>query len=231
MSLYSISGLGCDCGNCVGDYIGGKKKRQQRKAKRQARRAKRKERKTRLYCKGARVKSVALSPARNAFLALIKINVKKLAVKLHSQLQNPERKRQIFQKWCKLGGNATKLESAVNKAYQKYARKKGIGQMGYMDFDGTLGVVSVATLIATASPILAALSPFLKQLAPEAAEIAEQAESVATEIEGGQEQTQEGGQEQEASGESVEGIGAMQINPWLIGGAAVAAYFIFKKRK
>lgn len=211
MALYSISGVGC-CDDCESGYIGGRKRRA-------IRRAKRRERKTRLYCKGANVKRVALSVPRNAFLSLVKLNVKKIAVKLYANLQDPNKKRALFKKWCKLGGDAKKLESAVVKAYNKYARKKG-RKIGYMDMDAQIG--SIATLIATATPIIKALLPFLKQVAP-GSTVTETAEGLTSEqpteqIEQPTEQT---------DGESV---GQIQVNPYIVGGGLLLAYLIFRKK-
>lgn len=225
MSLYSISGVGCDCDKP--GYIGGKKRRTARKARRKARRARRKARKTGVNCKGARVKAVVLAPARNAYLALVRLNVKKLAVKLAKATSTPEGRAKVHGKWCKLGGNGRKLQAAIDKAFAKYKRKRGI--IGYMDIEaGQIG--SVATLIASAAPIIKALAPLIKQFAPgskaaEAADTAEQVtEAVETEV-----QPMESAQpvEVEDQGE----VGAIQFNPWLIGAGALAAYFLFSKRK
>jgi hypothetical protein len=225
MSLYSISGIGCDdCESGCG-YIGGKKKRTARKAKRQARRAKRKARKTGINCKGAKVKAVVFAPARNAYLALIRLNVKKLAVKLAQATSTNEGKLKVHAKWCKLGGSGAKLQSAIDKAYAKYKRKRGI--IGYMDADGGQ-IGSVAALIASATPIIKALAPLLKTFAPgsKAAEAAETANEISEEI---TEQTQEHDQEQpQTDGEE---IGAIGLNPWLIGAGALAVYYLIKKKR
>lgn len=213
MALYSISGVGC-CDDCESGYIGGRKRRA-------TRRAKRRERKTRLYCKGANVKRVALSVPRNAFLSLVKLNVKKIAVKLYANLQDPNKKRALFKKWCKLGGDAKKLESAIVKAYNKYARKKG-RKIGYMDMDAQIGAVSVATLLATATPIITALLPFLKQVAPGSA-VTETAEALTSE----QPTEQSEQQTEQTDGESV---GQIQINPYIVGGGLLLAYLIFRKK-
>jgi hypothetical protein len=224
MSLYSISGIGCnDCEfGTIGDdnYIGGRRRRRER---RQSRRARRKARKEGINCKGAKVKKVLLSAPRNAYLALVRLNVKKLAVKLARATSTPEGRKKVHGKWCKLGGNGAKLQSAIDKAYAKYKRKRGI--IGYMDDTelASIGVVTTATIIATATPIIAALAPLLKQFGGEKGEeIAETAEAVAEEAQP-EEQPAE-------TGENAE-VGAIGINPWLIGGGALALYFLLKKRK
>ena len=231
MSLYSISGIGCE--SCemgfIGDdnYIGGRKRRQARrqarKQRRQTRRARRKARKSGINCKGAKLKKVVLSAPRNASLALIRLNVKKLAVKLAKATSTPEGKQSVHARWCKLGGNGAKLQSAIDKAYSKYKRKRGI--VGYMD-ENELGMIGVAlpTLLASALPIIKALAPLLKQFGGEKGEeIAETAEAVAEEV-------QPGEQAQEQPAEDAE-IGAIGVNPYLIGAGALALYFLLKKRK
>lgn len=223
MSLYSISGVGCDCD--LPGYIGGKKRRT---ARRKARRLRRKARKTGVNCKGAKVKKVLLAPARNAYLALVRLNVKKLAVKLAKATSTPEGRAKVHGKWCKLGGNGRKLQAAIDKAFAKYKRKRGI--IGYMDMDemGAIGVVSTATLLTTAAPIIAALAPLIKQFAPgsKAAEVAETAQEVSAAVQT-EVQPMESAQPVEDSGE----VGAIQVNPWLIGAGALAAYFLLKKSK
>lgn len=226
MSLYSISGVGCDCDKP--GYIGGKKRRTARKARRKARRAKRKARKTGVNCKGAKVKAVVLAPARNAYLALVRLNVKKLAVKLAKATSTPEGRAKVHGKWCKLGGNGRKLQSAIDKAFAKYKRKRGI--IGYMDIDaGQIG--SVAALLASAAPIIKALAPLLKQFAPgsKAAEAAETAEQVTEAVEAEIQPAE--AQPVEVEDQGGEEVGAIQLNPWIIGAGALAAYFLLKKSK
>ena len=224
MSLYSISGVNCDCDKP--GYIGGRKKRQAkravRKAKRTARRAKRKARKTGINCKGAKLKAVALAPARNAYLALIRLNVKKLAVKLAKATSTIEGKQAIHAKWCKLGGNGAKLQSAIDKANAKYKRKRGI--IGYMDMENAQ-IGSVATLLATALPIITALAPLVKQFAP-GSKADEAAEGVAEAVEVVEQETAPA----EQPAETGEEIGAFAVNPLLIGAGAVAVYYLLKKK-
>jgi len=222
MSLYSISGVGC-CGDAPG-FIGGKKRRTARKAKRKARRAKRKARRTGVNCKGRKIKAVVLSPARNAYLALVRLNVKKLAVKLAKATSTPEGRAKVHGRWCKLGGSGAKLQSAIDKAFAKYKRKRGI--IGFMDTEEmqSMGAVSTITLLTTAAPIIAALAPLIKQFAPgsKAAEVAETAQQVTEAV-----QAETAPAESEAGDE----VGAISVNPWLIGAGALAAYFLLKKNK
>jgi hypothetical protein len=201
MALYSISGVGYDC---CDDFepsamISGKKERKQRQDKRKAMR-------TGINCKGSRIKAVALAVPRNAFLSLVRLNVKKFAVKLKKALDGGAREEKLMAKWCKLGGDASKLRSAINKAYEKYKRKhpNKVSGIGF----------AVESAIATATPIIVALMEFLKK-AP-----GDQSEPGETELPT---------VETRESGETVEGIGA--INPYLLAGAVgVGVYFLTKKR-
>lgn len=208
MSLYSISGVGCtDCEIGYDDYepssmISGK-------TKRKARRLKRKAKRTGINCKGSKLKKIALAVPRNAFLSLVRLNVKKFAVKLHNTMKNPAKYQKLMEKWCKLGGDAKSLTSAVNKAFSKYARKRKLSGLG--DPTGT-----TETILATATPIIVALLEFLKKGANEEP------------IEEGA-QIEETPEETETETETVEGIGAM--NPYLLAGAVgVGVYFLTKKK-
>lgn len=197
--MYSISGVDC---NCVGydDYepsaICGPKKRKQRQEKRKGE-----------NCKGSKLKKIALSVPRNAFLTLVRLNVHKFAVRLYKQMQNPAKRVKLFEKWCKLGGDASKLKSAVNKAIEKYKRKHPGKIMG--DPTGT-----TEAIIASATPIIVAMLEFLKK--PGETTDFTKPETETTETESPQSET-------------VEGIGA--INPYLLAGAVgVGVYFLTKKR-
>ena len=100
-------------------------------------------------CKGGLVQKIALSPARNAFLALVKLNVKSVGTKLVTTYNDPEKRRKLYQKWCKLGGNASALKSAILSV----AKKKNIAVVG----------VALPAILAAAAAILQALKEFLPQ--------------------------------------------------------------------
>jgi hypothetical protein len=225
MSLYTISGVGCygkpcDCKTPAKDAFGqieladmGRPSRAQRKAKRQARRAKRRGGEG---CTGRTLPKFAPPAiiARKAFLALVALNFKKFAVKLHKQLNSPNRAA-LLKKWCSLGGSAKTLENTVNGAYNKWKRKN----------PGAIGEpVSVATLITAATTIIAALAKFLGK--ENVAELAEGVNEGVTQLtDGGT------GTEEETGGEATSGVGA--INPYIIYGALGlgAIYLLMKKRK
>jgi hypothetical protein len=134
----------------------GRRSRAERKARRRARRE---ARRSGPNCKGRLAAKIALSVPRRAFLLLVRINFKKLGVKIYKGLNDPNISPKIYSKWCGLGGNAALLRRTAEKAYQKAKRRGKVS--GDYDTDGTIGV-AITTVVATASAILAALDPVLK---------------------------------------------------------------------
>ena len=206
MSLYSISGVGnCNCqsGNYGMSEIG-RVPKAQRKAKRRGGEG----------CTGrtAAKYNPALFTARKAFLLLVRTNVRKFAVKLHKRLQDPNSRIEILKKWCSVGGTAKQLETTVNKAYAKFARKHP-GKVGFVVAAGT------AATIAAATPIIALLAKFL------GGERGEEISQAITESS----EALTAGQDQETG--SAAGVGAM--NPYLIYGALGlgAIYLIMSKKR
>lgn len=147
MAIYSISGIG-------------QTRKAKRQAKRSARRAAGKGFGQKLK-KGLRgVLKIAASPARNAFLGLVQLNVRNLAKKLDVAYQKNPAKLKEF--WEKFGGRIDKLVGAINRGKKK-RRILGVGESN--DFEAlpyTIG--SVTTLMATAAPIIAAVTKFLKSV-------------------------------------------------------------------
>lgn len=223
MSLYAISGIGCN--NCAVGYddftpssvISGKKKRTERKAKRVVKRTARKAKRKGINCKGNKLKKIALAVPRNAFLALVRLNVKKFAVKLYNAMKDPTKKVKLLEKWCKMGGDASALTNAVNKAFSKYSRKHKVSGIGF----------AVESAIATATPIIVALMEFLKKGANE--EPVSEGAQLPEESDAPEETTEETTEETPEENETVEGIGG--INPYLLAGAVgVGVYFLTKKK-
>lgn len=208
MSLYSISGVGCSgnykCYNAggFGEVVLGATKSEKRQSRRKG-----------INCKGRTVAKATLSIPRNSFLTLVRLNFKKFAVKLHNRMQNPATKIEILEKWCKMGGDANKLISAVEKAYQKYLRKRQSKNLSGM------GAVALTTIIASATPIITTLLKFLK---PEKAEEIEQVSDAVKETV----ETIQSGNESE---QGVSGIDMKQI--LLYGGLGLGIYFLYKKSK
>lgn len=189
MSLYSISG------------IGARRTKAQRKAARTQRRSARSGGEG---CKGRTAAKIALSVPRRAFLALVRLNVKKFALKLYKALNDPKKRPALLAKWCQLGGNAKLLETTVNKAVAKYKRKNPGASIG----------VAVEALITSATPIIIALLKFMGGRSEEIEEPGMEAPA---------DQQEQPAQEQET-------VGA--INPYLLyGGIALAGYFLLSNKK
>jgi len=146
MAIYSINGIGAT--------------KAQRKARRSARRAAGKGFGQKLK-KGLRgVLKVAASPARNAFLGLVQLNVRNLAKKLAVAYQkNPTGVKNF---WEKFGGRIDKLVGAINRGKKK-KRILGVGEESSFDaMPHAIG--SVTALMASAAPIIAAITKFLKSV-------------------------------------------------------------------
>jgi hypothetical protein len=147
MAIYSISGIG-------------RASKAQRMARRTARRKAGKGFGQKLK-KGLRgVLKVAASPARNAFLGLVQLNVRNLAKKLDVAYQKNPTSLKNF--WEKFGGRIDKLLGAINRGKKK-KRILGVGEESIFDAM-PYAIGSVTTLMASAAPILAAVSKFLKSV-------------------------------------------------------------------
>lgn len=101
---------------------------------------------------------VGAAPARNAFLALTKLNFRSLATNLNNSILSGKR-AELEKFWSKLGGNP----SALIKSIEIGREKKRLGEIGTID-PGTQ-----AALIAAASGIVVAL--IQKSLIPKTAAI------------------------------------------------------------
>ena len=215
MALYQISGIGCDSCDFGIPRISGRK---QRRAKRVERRTKRRSGEN---CTGRRGPKIAppLIAGRKAFLLLVRLNVRKLGLKMYYVLQNPETRVKALEKWCALGGNARVLIRNVEKFKNKYNRKNpGALSGGYVG-------VALESAIATATPIIIALTPIIKlasRLLPEG-----KAKDIL-------EATSEAGEEftenvptPDSDGETT---GAMSSN-WIWGGLALAGIYLITRKK
>lgn len=217
MALYSISGVSCN--ECYDDTFGAfgevtigriKKTKAQKKEKRQAKRT---ARKSGVNCKGRTGTKIALAIPRKAFLTLVRLNVKKIALKLSNRLKNPAIAQRLMEKWCALGGDAKTLKSAVEKAMSKYNRKRKING---------IGVVTIASVLATATPILTALAEFLKSQSLE-----EQATMDDSTVDAGGEQSAD--QSAEQGGDTIEGFSTKNLLTY--GAVGIGLYFLYKKFK
>jgi hypothetical protein len=216
MALYSISGINCESCNEYGTpSIGAPRRRQARKAKRVARRQ---ARRSGVNCKGKTGAKIAppLIAARKAFLLLVRLNVKKIAVKLYNRMQDSNKANDIFTKWCGLGGNAAVLRSNIEKAYSKYKRKRGMGIIG-------VDPVTISAAVAAATPVVAVLAKYLK---PESAEEIEEISSALQQ--GASVYTNQ--DQSEGEGDTTSGI--FDNKKLLIYGAlGIAGYYFLTKKK
>jgi hypothetical protein len=151
MAIYSISGIGAT------------------KAQRMARRTKRRAagkgfgQKLKKGLKG--VLKIAAAPARNAFLALVQLNVHNLAKKLAVAYQKNPTGLKHF--WEQFGGRIDKLVGAINRGKKK---KRILGvEPGY----NAIGVVDTGVYIASAAPILVKVAEFLKKIGIEPKDLVE----------------------------------------------------------
>jgi uncharacterized membrane protein YgcG len=118
-------------------------------------------------------KKGGLAPARTAFLALVRLNVRFFATKLDKFNARDSNKLKSF--WEKLGGNYSKLMEAVNKGKQK----KGLFGLDTV-INGIHGIgegvgeaataATVATILTAAAPIIVLVVKMLKDKATSAKE-------------------------------------------------------------
>jgi len=158
MALIALSG--------VGDAIGKKTK-----AERKENRKQKIKKITNAIKTGVKVGlKVGVAPARNAFLALTKVNFRSLATNLNNGIKSGKRE-QIEKFWTNLGGNA----SALIKSIEVGSQKKRLGEIGAVD------PATQAALITAASGIVLAM---IKQgLLPKEANIPEGAEATGLDLE------------------------------------------------
>jgi len=120
---------------------------------------------------GKVVLSVGAIPARNAFLALVGLNVHFLATTLAKHLLVPADRQKMYNIWSTLGGHWAALTGTIGTGNQK----KGLFGIGsYNDFylkSSISGLQSVGFapaaipgLLAAASPIIAAFGAFLTDI-------------------------------------------------------------------
>jgi hypothetical protein len=208
----------------------GRRSRAERKARRKARRDRRRYGEN---CKGRTGAKIALAIPRKMYLLLLRLNLKKMAVKMNAVLSNPETRKGAIEKWCKLGGNAKLLKRTVEKAYNKYKRKRNIS--GYDDYtyvgevDTMDGIgIAPAVIISSALPIIKAMLPLVKAVLPMLKKEGEVDES-----ETGDDTSNEQEQEQDTSsssgGDTIEGFDTKNL--LIYGAVGFGLYYLYKKSK
>jgi hypothetical protein len=213
-------------GNPEMDESIGRRTREERKADREKRKAE---------GKPSRVKKVLLAVPRIAFLGLIDLNVRGLATRLKAMNEkNPEKLKAM---WLRLGGDPVKLLNNVEKGAKK---KRLLGSEIY-EIQG-VGFV-IPTALASAAPIIAVVKKFLEDnniKLGEGESLDDIKPEPGTEIDSstaaGDAETPEGKAMQPQPGSTVPGTRGegMMFSPTtglLIGGALLAALFLFKKKK
>ena len=133
---------------------------------------------------------VAAVPARNAFLLLVKLNFKNLAVKLaNAFVKNPAGVAKI---WAAVGGKIDSLKNAVSAG----SKKKQVENLAETQ---AIGVITAGAAIAAAAPIILKVTTFLKSIGIDGAkikqvaakELVKKVNKVKKEIEAKKEQKQE----------------------------------------
>lgn len=187
---------------------------------------------------GQVVLKIAASPSRNAFLALVSLNVFGLATKLKKANELHSDKLNRF--WASAGGNTNNLLSAIKKGSGK---KRILGSVA-------IGEPATASIIAAATPLLIKVADFLKKIGIDPEELKKLALDKAKQLADNQlkklsvqdkemqmletEQLQEaekaaGIQDSTIDKKTGSGMDYKKIIPFvLIGGAAI--YFISKKK-
>jgi hypothetical protein len=172
-----------------------------------------------------KLKKIALSPARNAFLGLVKLNAKGLAKKLAKAIAKDENKVKDF--WVKkLGGNFNKLKTAIAVG----SKRKALGNQ----FEPLSGPEVIAFL-AAAAPIIAAIVPLLKSIIGKEGGSTEDGSDLLTDIEKntGEKMPPDPTDPQHADkydkDEDKGGIFGIPT-PVLIGGGLLAAFLLLRKK-
>ena len=114
------------------------------------------------------VKTIAMAPARNAFLGLVKLNFRGLAYKLEKGIKRDSEKIKKF--WERFGGKFSRLESAVKKGAKKRpllgskVKRSGLGNI--YDAQVTITGIGIEPTTTTAGAAMAAAAPIIIALAP-----------------------------------------------------------------
>lgn len=188
----------------------------------------------------ANAKKIGIAPARAAFLSIVATNFRGFASKLKKADQSKLKKL-----WANLGGDFSKLQKVINNgANRKPLLIKKSNVSGYGD--DYIGVVTLTTLITTATPIIVAMKKFIKDN-PEFLDAAKKAFKDKNNGQGVDEtpfasDPDPGVKPGEANNDGGPGDtevvntqkttmpGAINSKTLLIGAAAIAALFLLKKK-
>jgi hypothetical protein len=253
MALYSISGIGKATAQQKAALKAAKAAKKSAKGKEAKKAAKAEVKAARkaagrtagqVLKKGVKlVAKVAASPARNAFLLLVKVNFANLAVKLSKAWEKNPSKLENF--WQGIGGNI----AALKKQWEIGKGKKRIFGYDSWDQEDTIGAAPVAAAVTAAAPIVAKVVSLLKDIGIEPEELVQigkdainakvqqlvkeklipQAEEVATDEAIAENLDQKIDQFETASDSTTATEKPKWIIPALIGGAALV-YFATRKK-
>jgi hypothetical protein len=173
-------------------------------------------------------KTVSMAPGRNAFLALVALNVRGMATSLRAANQTNLKKR-----WNQLGGDFTKLTNAINTG----ARKNRI--MGFDPGDQYIGEpISITAALATAAPVITAMAVFLGSSKKVVNEAKDLHKSVTGKNPEEQQYTPDsdpgvnpGTATQQTGENTTQNASGGNTRLLLIGGVAMVAFFALNKKK
>lgn len=194
------------------DEIGRRKK--DKSGKKAARKAKRKQRKEKRG--GSIAKKITLAPVRLALFAMMKVNALKIRTKLRQAWKKD--RNAVNTKLVKRFG--FKLDNFLKELNRKENEKLSGAEFG----------VAIETAIATATPALVAIAALLKQLGINPESIAKVRGKGGTDTGAGDDTGEDSGTEVPGTQEGTPGSNFRLSTPLLLGGAALAAFLIFRKK-
>jgi len=100
---------------------------------------------------------------RNAFLALLKLNVGLWPVKILQYCQTPARLQEWRNAWESLGGDWTAFSKSVNEGYNRWLRKKGRKMPQELHYIAGDPLTVTLAILAAATPVIVALSTLLRK--------------------------------------------------------------------
>jgi hypothetical protein len=190
------------------DEIGRRKGKKDRAGKKAARKSKRAAKKDKRG--GSVAKKITLAPVRLALFALMKVNALKIRTKLRQAWKKD--KNAVNTKLVKKFG--FKLDNFLRELNRKENEKLSGAEFG-----------SIEAAIATATPALIAVAALLKQLGINPENLGRKGAGGGAGTETGEEVTNIPGRE-----EGTPGSNFRFSTPLLVGAAAIAAFFILKKK-
>lgn len=172
-----------------------------------------------------KLKKILLSPGRNAFLALVKLNVFGLATKLAKSIAAKE--SGVKDHWeKKLGGNFNKLKTAVAIG----AKKKALADEYYQPL--ALEPATTATA-ATAAPVIVSVLKWIKENLPAIADDVKDVLDNLPKTTGEQNPPDPAdpahADKYDKDGKDDGGVFGIPT-PYLIGGAALVAFLLLRKK-